>query len=453
MKKTTIPIKGMHCRSCELLIEGELAGIPVVNKALVRHKKACAEIYYSGKLNYSQVESAVKKAGYSIGINEKKPFISANIDDYLDIIYALFALGALYVVLKILNLDKALSGSTSDTSSLITIFIIGLTAGISTCMALIGGLVLSVSSRFAQNNPSASPYQKFRPHMSFNLGRIISYFALGGILGVLGSVFQVSTSVVGFMTVGVGLIMVILGLQLTGLFPRLADLSFTLPSSIGKKLGITTSRNSEYSDLSSGLLGAMTFFLPCGFTQTMQLLAISSGDFTRGALIMGVFALGTVPGLLGIGGITSYLQGAMAQKFYKFAGVLVLVFAWMNISNGANLAGIQFSGIESSSASSYNDQLSVGNGEAQILKATFTNAGGMTPKSFTAKAGQPIRLMVTAKENGYGCMSTVMVPKLYNNPLFLEANKTLELDFTAPEPGNYKITCAMGIPHGTLKVI
>ncbi len=39
MKKTLIPINGMHCRSCELLIEGELCNIDGIKKAEVSQKK------------------------------------------------------------------------------------------------------------------------------------------------------------------------------------------------------------------------------------------------------------------------------------------------------------------------------------------------------------------------------------------------------------------------------
>ncbi|MEI6118848.1 MAG: sulfite exporter TauE/SafE family protein [bacterium] len=71
--------------------------------------------------------------------------------------------------------------------------------------------------------------------------------------------------------------------------------------------------------------GALTFFLPCGFTFAMQVYAISTGNFLQGALVMGIFALGTLPGLLSIGAVASFVKGNAAKYFYRFVGVLVLL--------------------------------------------------------------------------------------------------------------------------------
>jgi sulfite exporter TauE/SafE len=159
------------------------------------------------------------------------------------------------------------------------VLIVGLTAGISTCMALVGGLVLGISARFSEKHPEASPAQKFRPHIFFIIGRIISYFILGGVIGLLGKAFQLSGPSLGFLTIIVGVVMLILGAQLTEIFPRLSNGGLTLPSSISKFLGIKKHHQKEYSHTNSVLTGALTFFLPCGFTQAMQLYAMSTGKF------------------------------------------------------------------------------------------------------------------------------------------------------------------------------
>ncbi|MBP6911491.1 sulfite exporter TauE/SafE family protein [Patescibacteria group bacterium] len=45
-------------------------------------------------------------------------------------------------------------------------------------------------------------------------------------------------------------------------------------------------------------MGIGTFFLPCGFTQSMQVYTLSTGSFLAGGLTMLSFALGTLPMLL-----------------------------------------------------------------------------------------------------------------------------------------------------------
>lgn len=214
------------------------------------------------------------------------------------------------------------------------------------------------------------------------------------------------------------------------------------------------------------LIGGATFFLPCGFTQAMQLFAISTGSPMTGALIMGAFAIGTAPGLLGIGGLTSVVKGAFAQKFFRIVGVTVVAMSFLNISNGYNLLGISSLFPSSSSSPSATStptssapspassgttapasQLSV-----NVLTTTFSLKKDIIPSTFSTKVGQETRLEVDVKENGQGCMSTIMIPGLDNNPQFLKGGEKIILTFTPKKKGTYQITCAMGIPRGTLTV-
>ena len=55
---------------------------------------------------------------------------------------------------------------------------------------------------------------------------------------------------------------------------------------------------------------------------------------------MGLFAIGTMPGLLGVGGLTSVVDGQAAKRFFRVAGVAVMAMAILNISNGYNLSGL-----------------------------------------------------------------------------------------------------------------
>ena len=89
------------------------------------------------------------------------------------------------------------------------------------------------------------------------------------------------------------------------------------------------------------LVGVATFFLPCGFTQSMQVAALSSGSFTSGMLIMFAFALGTLPmlSLLSFGS-ASFAQSKYAPLFFKSAGVFVV-----GLSIFAILAGLASLGI------------------------------------------------------------------------------------------------------------
>lgn len=458
MKQQTFPIKGMHCQSCEVLITEELESLPDVHKAEVSLRTKTATVTAKNLPPRAAIERAIKAAGYEIGYDEK-PAISKDKRVYKDIAIGFGLVAVLLAIFTKLGLGDVANVNMSGASVGLVALMIGLTAGFSTCMALIGGLVLGISSRHAEKHPTASSMQKFRPHLFFNGGRIVSFTVLGGVIGALGAAFQLKGSLLGLLTIGVGLVMLLLGLQLTDLFPRLKG-SLTMPSRIGKLIGVKKHAAREYSHTDSFWLGAATFFLPCGFTQAMQLFAVSTGSWVSGALIMGMFAIGTTPGLLSIGGLTSVVKGVFATRFFRVVGVAVVAMAFINLSNGYNLLGIgglfKNDSTPATMAPSEKKETSGVKAEtdlpATMLATTFKLSSDITPSTFTAKVGQKTTLTVDVKEDGQGCMSTIMIPGLDDNPQYLKKGKKILLTFTPKKAGTYPITCAMGLQRGSITI-
>jgi uncharacterized protein len=453
MKKQTVHIQGMHCRSCEILLEDGIKDIPGVRAVNVSHTKGTAEISYKGHLDINKIEVVVSECGYACGEGKKAPFISTRKEDWNQLSAAALLLVGLYFIGRWMGIFDLGNAVSNNYSSLPVVFLVGLTAGVSTCMALVGGLVLGNAAKFAKQQPFASAREKFTPHVMFNLGRIATFFILGGVIGGLGSVLQISMSLVGFLTILVGLSMLFLGLQLVDVFPRLSGFQFTLPKGISRAVGLDQAKQAEYSHKNAAILGGLTFFLPCGFTQAMQLYAMSTGSPLAGALTMGTFALGTAPGLLGIGGLTSAVKGQSAKYFFKFAGLVVIALSIFNVSNGLNLTGWKSSLGLPVSAQTQTDSkvLGASQGEVQVLKATYFS-DEITPKNFMVKAGQPVRVEVFAKENGAGCMGSFAIPGLTKQVAGFKKGQTVVMEFTPTKPGTYQMTCAMGIPHGTIVV-
>ena len=252
--------------------------------------------------------------------------------------------------------------------------------------------------------------------------------------------------------IAVGVFMLMLGVQLLEVFPRFSTI-FTLPKSISKILGLGKASGAEYSHKNSMFLGALTFFLPCGFTQAMQVYAISTGSFISGAMIMGVFALGTTPGLLGVGGLTSLLKkGGFTGYFYKFIGVLVIVLSLYNLSNGFTLSGLK-SQIETKFQPKSVESVPTATGEVQVATATYDKENTVTPKKFTFKVGNPVRIEILAKDDGFGCMGSIMIPNLVTQPQFFVKGQTVKLEFTPKSAGRYYLTCAMGVPAGQIEIV
>lgn len=450
--KQTVEVKGMHCRSCEILIEDKLKQLPGVKKAHANTKKSEAIVYSDQEISKSTIADAIKEAGYEVGTADL-PFIRASYRDLSFIAISVLIFATLYFVATRFGFAKAIAfGAAGPSTSLAVIFTIGVTAGLSSCMALVGGLVLGASARYAEKHPNATPLQKFRPHLFFNLGRILAFFVLGGLIGGLGSFLKLSSTVTGLFMALVGLFMLFLGVQLLEIFPRFST-GLTLPKGISRVLGLTKANGAEYSHKNSMILGGLTFFLPCGFTQAMQVYAISTGNFVSGAMIMGVFALGTTPGLLGVGGLTSFFKkGVWADFFYKFIGVLVILLSLYNLSNGLALSGIKNYFQNRIQNSSSGGSMPVTVGDVQVAKATYDKVNTLTPKNFTFKVGQPARIEIYAKDDGFGCMGSIMIPNLVNQPQFFVKDQTVVLEFTPKTVGKYNMTCAMGITAGTIVV-
>ena len=274
-KCLTVLIKGMHCRSCELLIEDKLKELDRVKSVDISYKTGEAIINYEGEAPaQSSINKVIAEAGYSIGYSGKSPLLSSDKNEYTSLGVAFVLLLALYLLLRSLGLTDINLNPELSNPSWSLVILIGIVAGFSTCMALVGGLSLGLSTKFIESHPQATATEKFRPHIYFVVGRILSYALLGGILGQIGTIFQFSTFANGALFFLIGLVMLVIGLQLINIFPRLSKYKLTLPKVIARALGISK-KNTEYSHEHALALGALTFFLPCGFTQAMQLYAIS----------------------------------------------------------------------------------------------------------------------------------------------------------------------------------
>lgn len=434
----TVPIRGMHCASCEILIGEKLKKLPGVKDVNISHKDGKAHIKYENtRPSDNEIAQAVHAAGYDVGDPKKLPWFSNNSKDYIDLAKAAVLLYVIYILAKQFGIFD-LTVNTEEKGVYVALMV-GLVAGISTCMALIGGLVLGLSARHAELHPEATTVQKFRPHLFFNLGRIGGYAFLGGIIGFAGQSLNLSQNMLGFLTMAVGAIMLFFGLKLIEIFPILHNKTITLPTGIAKFFGLNKDVK-EYSAKNAIVLGALTFFLPCGFTQTMQIYAISSGSFTKGAMIMGMFALGTAPGLLSIGGLAAFLKGRKARVFFATAGLAVIILGWANITNGKNLMNF---------GSVVQNQNIVTNNEVQIVKMTQGN-GGYSPNTFTIEMNRPVKWIITST-NQYSCASSLVMPKYgINKVLTLGENI---VTFTPTQAGEIPFSCSMGMYRGKFIVV
>ncbi|MBI2465220.1 sulfite exporter TauE/SafE family protein [Candidatus Shapirobacteria bacterium] len=465
MKRTVYFIKGLHCPSCELLIEKRLkktAGVNFADVSLTKNTLTL-ETIPGFKLTHKKLNEMFEVDGYSFSLN---PFKHTTIiqDDTCptpsnqpstiisSIFYALlFILG--YIFLSQTGFSSAISVNAQ--SSLIVFFFFGLLAGVSSCAALVGGIVLSVSKQWLSlYSPGDSFAKKAQPHLLFNAGRVLGYAFFGGMLGLIGNYFRLSPLVSASMVIGVSLLMILLGLQMLGI-KSLQRFQIRLPKSLTGRLSDESNFTGKLAPL---LMGALTFFLPCGFTITAQALALASGSPLTGSLIMGLFALGTVPGLLAIGlsSVKFYSNPRLASNFSMIAGLLVLFFAAFNINAQLSVLGItninDLVGSQPTSQSTLNagELPALVNGK-QIIKIN-ASASGYTPNRIVMRANTLTRWEITSN-NISGCTNAIMSRGLFEGQIDLVDGTTSVKEFTSPKPGVYKFSCWMGMVTGTVEVV
>jgi len=323
MNKEKYFVEGMHCPSCEMYIESQFKDIKGVRNVKSNNKTQILTFDIDKDLDkekmIEEINKKIEENGYKIKTEivqqEKNKTNQLSISLILASIILLFFLG----------IQKFALGENlfAQELTLPIVFVLGVIASISSCMAVVGSLVLSMSSVYAKEN------QGLKPMFFFHISRLLSFFILGGVLGYIGSLFLLSKSVEIVMGIILFLVMLFLGLNLLNINPWFRKLEFTLPKGIATSAIQSTKLKSVFAPV---FLGVITFFLPCGFTQAMQLNAVLTGNVLTSAMIMFVFALGTLPALLLITLSSKRIaQGKNAELFLKTAGFLVIFFAIYNL--------------------------------------------------------------------------------------------------------------------------
>jgi len=283
-KKHTFHINGMHCNACEILTETELNEHPKVSTVKSSLKSQTVDIYGDfGNMSHNEIVKELSGLLSKHTLSTEKQKNKVNWQEFS--IALPIALGFIFLFILMQKLGIVNLVSTNDVSYT-TAFVVGIIASLSTCMAVVGGLLLSMSATFAKEG------DKIRPQVLFHLGRIISFFILGGAIGALGSAFQLGPITNFIIGIIIGLVMFVLGLNLLDIFHWTKRLQPSMPKFLSQKALNVTKLNHT---LTPALVGIITFFLPCGFTQSMQIYTLSTGSFLSGGLTMLSFALGSFP--------------------------------------------------------------------------------------------------------------------------------------------------------------
>jgi len=431
----------MHCKGCEVLMERRLKDVAGIHSVHANYHSGSVRVTASSTPDLSLINSRIKNDGYSASFERITKVRERNtILDYTEIGAVAMVLFAGYLLLSRYGLIPELS--ISQGMSYGFVFVIGLVAAVSTCMAVSGTLLLALSARYSEHYPQASRREKFMPHLYFNLGRILSYTVLGAAVGALGSALSLSPTVNGVITIIAAVVMIILGLNILKFFPGLSRLIPKMPKALGHRVHILGERSDGKGSFA---LGAATFFLPCGFTQALQLYVLSQGSVLMGALTMFFFALGTLPALLTVGLVSSVAEGSPRRYLMKTAGVLVLVLGFYNMQAGFVLAGVDTSVFARAFTPSAVLAQAVAAEEVDGKQVVHMAVNGLSysPSQFAVKRGIPVEWHIDGR-GAAGCAQVIVARKL-NLTEYLKPDAETVITFTPQETGTIEFSCAMGM--------
>jgi len=258
LNKTVFKVEGMNCQSCEVLIEKKLLEQKNIKSVDVSLKGDKVEIQYVGdtipSIEYLNNEFA--QYGYKFSeINNARidddsktyplfEFTTGKLQINLsklnillkNLFIALLIITAL-LVLDSLHLTKFISVDAN--SSIFAFFLFGLFAGFSSCAALTGGLLLSMSKNWSnlKITNKSNTFLRFRPHTFFHLGRLVSFAIFGGILGLIGQSISINNQVLAIFTILASILMMVLGLQMLGV-KSLQSIRISIPKPILRLIAI-----------------------------------------------------------------------------------------------------------------------------------------------------------------------------------------------------------------------
>lgn len=319
-------VKGMHCAGCEVYIEQKLRkikGTKNVDATLSTQKvKFELDPKIEKETFINQINKELKEDGYEL-IDEpfdRQSTYKNKVQYSLNEILISLIIAIIVIVIFFLLQKIPLTGNINNSNQIFYALIYGFIASLSSCMAVVGSVVLSISTTYSQGK------DKIIPLSVFHISRIIAFFVLGGLLGFIGSFFLLNTTFYFIINTLLFIVMIIMAISMTNLFPSINKFQLRLPKQLTAGTFALNSINSKY--LLPAMLGAITFFLPCGFTQAMQFQALTLGNPLQAAITMLFFAIGTLP-VLGLISFTSVKlsEGNNKNIFYLASAIMILFFA------------------------------------------------------------------------------------------------------------------------------
>lgn len=227
---------------------------------------------------------------------------------------------------------------TAFSTSYLVAFLMGIFSALhclGMCGSIIGSLTLSLKREIRENKRLLLPFVA-----CYNAGRVTSY-TLAGLLAGLAE--HVLSSPFGeghghrILQILSALVMLGAGLHIAGWFPRFAYV---------EKLGIVFWKRIEpygrrlvpVETLPKAFVFGMIWgWLPCGLVYAALALAATTGEVARSSFTMLAFGLGTMPAVMSVGIMTSWMvKLSSLTRFRQLAGITLIALALLAAFPGLN---------------------------------------------------------------------------------------------------------------------
>jgi sulfite exporter TauE/SafE len=213
-----------------------------------------------------------------------------------------------------------------------TIFVVALLGSFGHCVGMCGGFVIAYST--AKIDRRWRMTRQLIAHLLYSMGRIASYMAIGALFGYLGQKIAFTPASKGALFIVIGFLMTLIGLSLIGKLKFLNSIESSIAQS--SWFGRLFRHAIHARTLSSFfVMGVLNGLIPCGLVYFFATAAIVAGSAIKGAIVMAVFGVATIPALLAIGLFSSMMAASRHRNLIiNLAAALVILFGFFTAYKG-----------------------------------------------------------------------------------------------------------------------
>ncbi len=442
MRQVTFRAKGMHCTSCEKVIELALSKLPGVEKVRSNYASEVVKVSFDpAKIPLSQIFDAVEAKGYHCSLidasAQRKQAFNRVLGAVLGVIGILLILygGSRFIHrfdLPEINLQLSYG----------LLFFVGLLTGFH-CVGMCGGFVVSYTTKGAQLGQKT-----YWLHFQYGLGKVLSYTLIGAGFGLLGAIISFTPVIRGVAAILAGGFLILYGFNMLHVFSSVR-IGFTMPRFLARFVREETNKTTHPFVI--GLLNGL--MIACGPLQAMYVMAAGTGSAVEGAKLLFIFGLGTLPLMFGFGFLTSLISHRMTHKILNASGILVISLGLIMLNRGLAMTGTGYD------FHTLMQRRVLAQRQAQPAQPSrredfqtiqmVVKASGYEPNRFVLKKGVPVKWEIEGKELT-GCNRVILVPDL-GLEIELKRGKQV-IEFTPEKPGTIAWSCWMGMLHGSFVV-